>query len=121
MSKYLKYRSDLFRSTLGIKYCGLIKTENLLRLHDGKIPVVRSSTFANTLMFTLCKLKHIPFGEYLKQNAIMSSIGIIIPFRIELGPFKKRLISSSFFHFLRFDPYTCLNSVKRSIHRSDPF
>ena len=42
MSKYLKYRSDPIWNTLGIKYSGLKK---LLRLHAGKVPVIRINTW----------------------------------------------------------------------------
>ena len=42
-------------------------------------------------MFILGELKDIPAGEKLvKKVAIMSSLGIIT-FRVNLGPFKKRL------------------------------
>ena len=58
--------SDPFRF-LGIKYSGL-KKNNLLRLHSGKIPVPRINNFANPLMFTLCELTDIPFGERLKTK-----------------------------------------------------
>ena len=96
-SKCLKLRSDPFQSTPGIKYSSV---KNLFRFNAGKVPFVKISTFANVLMFIFYELKDIPFGEWLLKNSIMSSIGLIIPFHLKLGPLKNRSGSSSFSHFL---------------------
>ena len=48
--------------------------KHLLRLHAGKVSPVRNSTFANTLMFTLCELKDIPFGEWLKKKLLSKAM-----------------------------------------------
>ena len=45
----------------------------LLRLHAGKIPVVRINAFANVLMFTLFELKDIPFGECLYKTPLLAA------------------------------------------------
>ena len=61
--KYLKYRYDPFQSTRGVKYYSVKKMKTLLRLHAGKVPVVKINTFANARMFIHSELKDITFGE----------------------------------------------------------
>ena len=48
ISEYRVFRNKIFR---------LKKVKSLLRLHTGKIPVIKINTFANVRMFTLCELK----------------------------------------------------------------
>ena len=74
----------------------------LFRKTNGRnIRVVKINTFSHVLMLILRELKDIPSGEQLvKKNYIMSRIRIIIPFRVKLGPFKKRSRSFSFHTFL---------------------